>query len=117
MSQTNIQVPIEQRNHNREVLEKRKILYGPDRRRSEGPAALGSDPHPAARINYHTSLGAEASAGHEAPDMLYGGHVVNAGAVVAGMPGMGDHKFTMSGRRHPDEINDLNRELNAGSTH
>lgn len=101
MGQTNIQVPIEQRNHDEEVLRKRKVLYGPERHRSPGPSSLGTDDRPEALVLTHGS----AVPSPQAPDLLYGQH-----------KSLGS-KVTMSGRRHPEADSDLNRGLNVGSTH
>ncbi len=100
MGQTNIQVPIEQRNHDKEVLEKRKVLYGSERHRSPGPSALGTDDRPEALCVTHGS----AVASPQAPDLLYGEH-------SEGRPRV------MSGRRHGDQISDLNLGRNVGSMH
>ncbi|SRR6266446_3386493 len=117
MSQTNVQVPIQQRNHDKEVLEKRPILEGDARTRSEGPASLAQDDKGSAVVLYHVNLNGGATPGLEAPDMLYREHTTDAGETVAGMPGMGRHKQHMSGRRHSDQATDLNQGRNVGSTH
>jgi hypothetical protein len=127
MSQTNIQVPIEQRNHDREVLEKRPVLLGDERFKPEGrgvhppggPSSLGQDDkfHPLVRC--HSNLG-----GHEqdqlaveAPDLLYGERMGGADPLSgnAGCDIMGDRKRFMSGRRHAGSH--LNCGRNVGSEH
>jgi hypothetical protein len=115
MSQTNIQVPIEQRNHDKEVLEKRKILKGAERHRSPGPSANAQDDRHAPLVLHHGAP----QPGSEAPDMLYLEHTTNSGTPVAGMPttGAGRFKQYMSGRRHADQASDLNQGRNVGSTH
>lgn len=100
MGQTNIQVPIEQRNHDEEVLRKRKILYGPERHRSPGPSSLGTDDRPEALCVTHGG----SVASPQAPDLLYGEQSQERPRV-------------MSGRRHPDQVSDLNQGRNVGSTH
>jgi len=119
MSQTNIQVPIEQRNHDKEVLEKRKILLGDERFKSPGPSALGQDDklHPV--VLHHNSIGGRGESGldlaTEAPDMLYHEQTTNVGEVTAGMPGIGMFKQHMSGRRYAGV--QYNAGRNVGSTH
>ena len=116
MGQTNIQVPIEQRNHDKEVLENRKRLFGDERFKSPGPSALGPDKklHPV--VLYHNSTTEprmrDAS---PAPDLLYTEHTTNAGSEVAGMPTLGMWKQHMSGRRYAGETYNVGR--NVGSTH
>jgi hypothetical protein len=119
MSQTNVQVPIEQRNHDKQVLEERKILYGDERFKPVGdeihppggPSSLGCDLTPEALVLHHGS----ATPGTPAPDMLYMEQTTNVGSTVAGMPGMGVFKQHMSGRRHAGTRYNAGR--NVGSTH
>ena len=125
MSQTNVQVPIEQRNHDKEVLEKRPILYGDERFKPDGrgnhtnggPSSLGADIKPDALVLYHNSLdGSPASRpGTPASDLLYPEHTTNAGTVTAGMPAIGRFKQHMSGRRYAGDQYNVGR--NVGSTH
>ena len=120
MSQTNVQVPIQQRNHDKEVLEKRPISYGDDRFKPQnppgGPSSLGSDIKPDALVLYHTSVdGPAARDGKPAPDLLYLEHTTNAGSETAGMPHIGRFKQHMSGRRYAGETYNVGR--NVGSTH
>jgi hypothetical protein len=113
MAQTNVQVPIQNRNHDKEVLEKRKILKGDERYKSPGPSAMAMDDRPAARLNYHTSLGRDVGVANDAPDMLYGEHITNKGDSVAGMPCLGEFKHHMSGRVDGGR----NQGRNVGSEH
>jgi len=121
MSQTNIQVPIQQRNHDKEVLEKRPISYGDDRFKPQsppgGPSSLGCDIKPDALVLYHNSLeGSPATRpGTPASDLLYPEHTTNAGSSTAGMPHIGRFKQHMSGRRYAGE--QYNAGRNVGSTH
>lgn len=102
MSQTNVQVPIQQRNHDKEVLEKRPISYGDDRFKPQnppgGPSSLGCDIQPEALVLLH----AKVEPSPPAPDMLYGER-------------MGTRKQHMSGRRYAGT--EYNAGLNVGSTH
>jgi len=115
MAQTNVQVPIERgHQHDVEVLEPRKVLKGTERYKSPGPSALAQDDKPAPLVLHHNSVdGPQATPGMEAPDMLYGEHITNAGDVVAGMPGMGVFKQHMSGRVDHGR----NQGRNVGSEH
>jgi hypothetical protein len=125
MSQTNIQVPIQQRNHDKEVLEKRKILFGDERFKplgdgkvtNGGPSSLGQDDklHPVVR--HHCNLGANSpeQLALEEPDMLYPEHTTNAPGVTLDMPHIGNFKQHMSGRRYAGEVYNVGR--NVGSTH
>lgn len=120
MGQTNVQVPIQQRNHDKEVLERRKVLYGDERYKPPnppgGPSSLGADVKPDALVLYHNSVGgAPAREGQPAPDMLYPEHTTNAGGSTAGMPNIGNFKQHMSGRRHAGV--QYNAGRNVGSTH
>lgn len=106
MSQTNIQVPIEQRNHDEEVLKKRPILYGDDRFKPEsppgGPSSLGADVKSDAVVLCH----GRAVDGKPAPDMLYLEQTTTEN---------GRFKQHMSGRRYAGE--QYNQGRNVGSTH
>jgi hypothetical protein len=123
MSQTNIKVPIEQRNHDKEVLEKRRVLLGDERFKPPnppgGPSSLGQDDklHPV--VLHHNSAGGRGESGLdlaiEAPDLLYKEHTTDSGGTVAGMPTLGTHKQHMSGRRYAGEQYNVGR--NVGSTH
>jgi hypothetical protein len=104
MAQTNIQVPIEQRNHDEEVLRKRKILLGDERFKSPGPSALGMDDKVHPTVLHHNSVsGTELQLATEAPDMVYGER-----------RSVG-YKQHQSGRRHAGV--QYNAGLNVGSTH
>src|SRR5258707_13471002 len=122
MSQTNIQVPIEQRNHDEEVLRKRKILLGDERFKSPGPSALGQDDklHPV--VLHHNSVGGAGESGlqlaTEAPDMLYPEQTTNNGELGPpgfGTTGAGRFKQHMAGRRYTGV--QYNAGRNVGSTH
>jgi hypothetical protein len=119
MGQTNIQVPIQQRNHDKEVLEKRKVLEGDSRFKPPnppgGPSSLASDDRHAALALHHNSVSGGNTPAVEAPDMLYLEHTTNAGSSTAGMPHIGNFKQHMSGRRHAGE--QYNAGRNVGSTH
>src|SRR5712664_3427379 len=119
MSQTNVQVPIEQRNHDKEVLEKRKILYGDERFKPAnppgGPSSLGMDDKVGPLVIHHANLSSGPRVAVEADDLLYREHTTNDGDVVAGMPALGVHKQHMSGRRYAGE--QYNAGRNVGSTH
>ena len=109
MAQTNIQVPIQNRNHDKEVLEKRKILFGDERYKSPGPSAMAWDGKDAPCVLHH----GRHDPGTEAPDLLYGEHTTDKGQTVAGMPTLGVFKHHMSGRQD----NGRNQGRNVGSTH
>src|ERR1700751_3730341 len=104
MSQTNVQVPIEQRNHDAEVLKKRPILEGDARFKPAsppgGPSSLAQDDRPAGLALHHVDLSGRGEAAVEAPDMLYLEHTTNAPGETAGMPHLGNFKQHMSGRRY-----------------
>src|SRR5438067_2459184 len=106
MSQTNVQVPIEQRNHDEEVVKKRELLEGDARFKPAnpqvGPSWLASDDRPAALALHHVNLSGRTEAAVEASDLLYGER-------------MGSRKQHMSGRRHAGSH--LNQGLNVGSQH
>jgi hypothetical protein len=119
MAQTNIQVPIEQRNHDEEVLRKREILKGDKRFKDPGPSSLAQDDklHPV--VLHHNSVGghSEIQLAVEAPDLLYGERM-GGGDPLSGNAGcevMGNRKQHMSGRRHAGSH--LNQERNVGSEH
>jgi hypothetical protein len=112
MAQTNVQVPIQQRNHDKEVLEKRKVLFGAERYKAPppgGPSSLGQDDKDQALVVYHGTK----RESPEALDMLYLEHTTDAGQSVAGMPTLGRHKQHMSGRVDHGR----NQGRNVGSEH
>ena len=97
MAQTNVQVPIEGRRHEEEVVRKRKILRGDERYKSPGPSAMAQDVIPPAIVESHG--GAQVST--KAKEMLYGDFSSKG------------HKHHMSGRKDAGR----NQGLNVGSTH
>lgn len=73
----------------------RQVLEGSERYRSPGPASMAGDAHPPTKVLYHGRV-----EGTAALDMVYE-----------------NDERVMAGREHPEQVDDLNSDLNAGSHH
>ena len=104
MSQTNIQVPIENRDPNRYVLENRELARGAERETARGPVQMGETPRdPGTSVLCHGSM----QDGSPALDMRYGDNMSRG------------FKQVMSGRsaRMDPSVEDSSARLMLGGGH